>query len=87
MKINQFKPNGLYAYKQQTNQYKNNIDKHTKSDRIEISSAAKELQETSQVEIDRQQKVETLKQQVQNGTYTINREQVAKGLYQFYTKQ
>lgn len=86
MKINPFGPVGINPYKNQMNKVAA-TEKQTKADKVEISSAAKQLQETSPITVERQQKVEALKQQVQNGTYKVNTEDVAKSVYDFYFKK
>ena len=78
---------GVNPYKLQANKlesvkspYKANRDK------LEISSAAKEMQLGSTIPTDRQAKVEALKQQVENGTYALNPKATAKGIIDFYSK-
>jgi negative regulator of flagellin synthesis FlgM len=79
---------------QNINPYKRNLNKidqvsktgKTASDKIEISSAAKEMQEVSKIGKERQAKVEALKNQVQNGNYTIDPKAIAKGLKNFYNE-
>jgi negative regulator of flagellin synthesis FlgM len=75
------------------NPYKRYVDKGaqtnkltSKQDQVEISEAAKELQQGSQWAIERQQKVRALKEQVQNGTYKIDADAIAKSIYEFYFK-
>lgn len=86
MKINQFGPVGMNPYKKQMNKVVQ-TEKATQTDKVEISSAAKQMQETSPITIERQQKVEALKKQVQSGTYKVNVEDVAKSVYDFYFKK
>ncbi|MFS0864958.1 flagellar biosynthesis anti-sigma factor FlgM [Fredinandcohnia sp. 179-A 10B2 NHS] len=86
MKINQFGSVGMNPYKKQMSKIAE-TEKTTKTDKVEISSAAKQLQETSPIVVARQQKVEALKQQVQSGTYKVDSESVAKSVYDFYFKK
>lgn len=86
MKINQFGNVGMNPYKKQMNKI-TATEKATKTDKVEISSAAKQLQETSPILVARQEKVEALKQQVQSGTYKVDSESVAKSVYDFYFKK
>lgn len=58
--------------------YKSNRDK------LEISSEAKEMQQGSTIPAERQAKVEELKLQVENGTYSLNPKATAKGIIDFY---
>lgn len=87
MKINSLGSMGMNPYKRQMNK----IDQAEKlsskaSDKVEISAAAKDMQQISQVSTQRQVKVEELKIQVANGTYTINPREIAQGLVNFYKK-
>lgn len=75
------------------NPYRRHIDKGSgdnklasKQDHVEISDEAKELQQHSQWWVERQNKVRALKEQVQNGTYKIDADAVAKSIYDFYFK-
>ncbi|WP_371928701.1 flagellar biosynthesis anti-sigma factor FlgM [Rossellomorea sp. KS-H15a] len=80
---------------QNINPYKRNLSKMDQvgkagkpaSDKIEISSAAKEMQEVSKLGKERQARVEALKDQVQTGNYTIDPKAIAKGLKNFYNGQ
>lgn len=87
MKINNFGPSGVNPYKRQLNKLEN-AGKPAKgaSDKVEISSTAKEMQQTSQIAENRRAKVEELKIQVENGTYKINPKEVAKSVADFYKK-
>lgn len=86
MKINQTGPLGVNPYKKQMNKVAV-TEKQAKADKVEISSAAKQLQEASPIMIARQEKVESLKQQVQNGTYQVDTEAIANSVYDFYFKK
>lgn len=79
---------GVNPYKKQMNNM-NNAEKEAavKKDNVEISSAAKELQQSSSITAARQEKVEALKEQVQNGTYKIDVNEVATGIVDFYFKK
>jgi negative regulator of flagellin synthesis FlgM len=84
MKINNFGNSGINPYKrnhEKMNQL-NNVKKPL--DKVEISSAAKGMQETSRIEKERQAKVEELKLQVENGNYKVNSQEVAKNLLKYY---
>ncbi|MBD8071393.1 flagellar biosynthesis anti-sigma factor FlgM [Bacillus sp. PS06] len=83
MKINQTNLTGINPYKKQINKLAS-TEKTVKTDKVEISSAAKQLQETSAVTVARQEKVEALKQQVQNGTYKVDADKVAKSILNYY---
>ncbi|MEW4290182.1 flagellar biosynthesis anti-sigma factor FlgM [Rossellomorea marisflavi] len=85
MKINQIGNYNIQAYKQQQNKADQPVKGGSApSDKVEISSWAKEMQEVSRLENDRQVKVDALKEQVQSGNYTIQAGSIAKSLKQFY---
>ncbi|ESU34141.1 hypothetical protein G3A_02415 [Bacillus sp. 17376] len=86
MKINNnIGPSGINPYKRQMNKLDATVtSQNKKADKVEISSTAKEMQQLSQVSVQRQQKVEELKLQVENGTYKLNPQETAKSIINFY---
>jgi negative regulator of flagellin synthesis FlgM len=87
MKINPLGSQGINPYKRQMNK----LDQASKTtgkaaDKVEISSAAKEMQQESQITNDRDAKVNELKIQVENGTYNVDPKAVAKSILDFYKK-
>ena len=87
MKINNYGTQGINPYKKQVSkidQVKTEAVKGT--DKIEISSAAKELQQVTQVSQARTEKIDALKKQIQNGTYEVRAEDIANSIVNFYTK-
>jgi negative regulator of flagellin synthesis FlgM len=85
MKINNIGNQNINPYQRNINKLDSAVKSgKAPSDKIEISSTAKEMQETSKLMKERQAKVEALKDQVQNGTYTIDPKAIAKGLKNFY---
>jgi negative regulator of flagellin synthesis FlgM len=87
MKINQFGMPGMNPYKKQIEKQQNLANVSKKQDKVEISSAAKEMQQATHISKERQVKIEALKQQVQNGTYQIDKEATVKGMIDFYLKK
>ncbi|MBS4190252.1 flagellar biosynthesis anti-sigma factor FlgM [Bacillus sp. FJAT-49705] len=87
MKINNFGASGVNPYKRQMNKF-DQVDKlsNKAADKVEISTAAKEMQHVTQIENERQAKVEELKIQVENGTYKVSPKEVAKNILDFYKK-
>jgi negative regulator of flagellin synthesis FlgM len=87
MKIHPFGSQGINPYKQQMNKMDQAVLAVNKQkDKVEISSTAKEMQQVSQLEKQRQAKVEELKLQVENGTYKMDPRKSAKGIIHFYSK-
>ena len=57
-----------------------------KTDKLEISSEAKQLSEVSPVTIGRNEKVQQLKAQIESGNYEVNPEQLASKLINYFNK-
>ena len=87
MKINNFKPSGVNPYKNQLNKLEQ-MEKgpNKKKDVVEISAEAKEMQQVSPFEKERQIKVDELRIQVENGTYKPQPSEIAKSIINFYKK-
>lgn len=85
MKINNIGASSVNPYKKQLNKI-DQISKssHQKADKVEISASAKELQGSLKIPQERQAKVEELKIQVENGSYKIEPQKIAKGLVNFH---
>ncbi|WP_053218573.1 flagellar biosynthesis anti-sigma factor FlgM [Virgibacillus senegalensis] len=58
-----------------------------KEDKIQISSQAKQLQETAKPDPARQQRVQEIKQAVESGEYNIDPKQTAKKMIEFWNNQ
>jgi negative regulator of flagellin synthesis FlgM len=87
MKINPFGSQGINPYQRQMNKVDQaGLAMNKQTDKVEISSTAKEMQQVSQLEKQRQAKVEELKLQVENGTYKMDSKESAKGMIHFYSK-
>lgn len=88
MKINNYGTQGINPYKKITKlEQAQNVGATKGTDKVEISLEAKELQQVSQSSAARAEKVESLKQQVQAGTYEVNAKDIANGILNFYKKQ
>ena len=87
MKINNVGPAGMNPYKKNINRLEEAKQSSFQAkDKLEISTTAKELQQTSQVITQRQERREALKVSVQNGTYTLDAGETAKSIVDFYRK-
>lgn len=86
MKINQTGLFGVNPYKKQMDKTDHLKQTSKKQDKVEISSAAKEMQQASQLSAARQEKIDALKQQIQNGGYEVDFKATAKGIVDFYSK-
>lgn len=56
----------------------------TRTDKLEISSEAKQLSESSPFTIERNQRVAQLKSEIESGTYKVDAEQLASDLVKYY---
>lgn len=71
---------------QQQNQMEHKKDIQ-KEDQLEISNAAKKLQENEQQQTKRASYVDGIKKAVESGEYKINYEQTAKKMIDYWSKQ
>lgn len=88
MKIQKFNLPAINPYK--ANQIKTEQAQQQakmKADKLEISSEAKKLSEVSSFTTERNERVQQLKAQVQSGTYTVDAEQLASNLVNYYKTQ
>lgn len=76
------------------NPYKNHVQKQadykkdmSKEDQIEISSKAKQLQESEHPNTKRSERVQEIKQAVDAGEYKVNPEKIAQKMISFWSKQ
>lgn len=85
MKITNYGPFGLNPY-QRDLQRADTMKKSTAktNDQVEISSEALKLQQT---EPTRQEKISEIKEQIQNGTYEIDHQELAKSIYNYYVNK
>ncbi|WP_203363294.1 flagellar biosynthesis anti-sigma factor FlgM [Bacillus sp. REN10] len=87
MKIQRTGVSGINPYQKQLNKQEENKKLFgMPADKVEISSTAKEMQEASKLLEARKEKIASLKQQVANGEYQPNPEQIANGLIHFFRK-
>jgi len=56
------------------------------TDKLEISSQAKQLSEVSSYSVERNEHVQAIKAQIDAGTYKVNPEQLASKLLSYYNK-
>ncbi|KIL49911.1 flagellar biosynthesis anti-sigma factor FlgM [Jeotgalibacillus soli] len=85
MKINPFNNPNINPYNRQqkkaelAEQQKNRV-----SDKVEISSAAKEMQDGSRIQMERQARIDQLKVDVESGNYKVDSKKVAEDLFKHY---
>ena len=87
MKINHINIPAVNPYK--ANQLKaEQAEQQTKmkTDKLEISSEAKQLSEKSSITVERNERVQQLKAQVESGTYKVDADQLASNLVKYFKK-
>lgn len=86
MKITNYGPSDLNPYMQEMQKTETVKKKAVKTnDQIEISSEALKLQK--QTDPARQEKIAHIKDQIQNGTYKIDHQELAKSIYNYYVNK
>jgi negative regulator of flagellin synthesis FlgM len=86
VKINHIGTSGMNPYKRQMNKLDNVASTINKSDRVEISSEAKELQHVLSIEKEREIHVDQIKKQLQAGKYNIDPREIGKGIIRYYSR-
>lgn len=88
MKINNYGTNGINPYRQQQLNKINHTEQtnQNKKDKVEISAAAKDMQQLSSIESERKAKIDELKARIEDGNYKIDSKQIAQNILKFYKK-
>ncbi|PPA70252.1 flagellar biosynthesis anti-sigma factor FlgM [Jeotgalibacillus proteolyticus] len=87
MKINSVNSANINPYKQQQTKIDQMKTQHVQqADKVEISTRAKEMQETNRIQTERKEKVDQLKTEVENGTYKLEPNRIAADLAKFFQK-
>ncbi|MBB6282013.1 MULTISPECIES: flagellar biosynthesis anti-sigma factor FlgM [Geobacillus] len=84
MKIHPIGPMNVNPYQRQLAKTERLAAGKGPGDQVEISKEAKELQEAASWEQARQTKLDELRQQIENGTYTVDPKAVAKRMIDYY---
>ncbi|MFJ8234661.1 flagellar biosynthesis anti-sigma factor FlgM [Ureibacillus sp. NPDC094379] len=86
MKITSHGIHSVNPYTKQQNTIKPMSGKSTSVDKIEISSAAKEMQISSNYNTERTEKLQKLKEQIQTGEYKVDANKLAEDVLKYYRK-
>ncbi|WP_339210956.1 flagellar biosynthesis anti-sigma factor FlgM [Aeribacillus sp. FSL K6-8210] len=86
MKIHSYRSSNVNPYQKQMDASKQ-MKVEVQKDRVEISKQAKQLQQTSGFDLQRQEKVQEIKKEIESGTYKIAPDLIAKSMIQFYKKK
>lgn len=84
MKINNFGVNSINPYNQTNRQFNAVKKEQSFADKLEISSAAKEMQGVTNYSTERAERVQKLKEEITSGEYKVNARQVAEDMLKYY---
>ncbi len=87
MKINGPNQTHFNPYNNQLQKHDSKVSQHKQQDQLEISSEAKELQESEKLHPKREAYLQQLKKDIQTGNYEINYEKTAQKMIDFWSKQ
>ncbi|MDQ0254526.1 negative regulator of flagellin synthesis FlgM [Evansella vedderi] len=85
MKINPLHSVNAYRKQQEVNVQKTSSISQ-KRDQVQISSAAKKMQQSTQISAERQEKLNQIKEKIDSGTYEVKPKEVARKFYEFWDK-
>ncbi|UCZ52697.1 flagellar biosynthesis anti-sigma factor FlgM [Bacillus shivajii] len=85
MKINPIHSLNMYRKSQEV-KGKQDVNQVNKRDEVKISSEAKQMQATQKTSLDRQEKINDIKAQIENGTYQVDAKEVARKFHDFWSK-
>lgn len=87
MKINNVNLPAVNPYKaNELNMKKTVSNTQAQTDKIEISSKAKQLSEISLYTTERNERIQEIKEQIDAGTYRVDSQEIAKKLISYYNK-
>jgi len=87
VKITSFGMNSINPYNKQQKSLKAAESKTAvNADKIEISTAAKEMSASSTYNSERAQKVQQIKEQIQSGNYQVEAKKIAEDMLNYYRK-
>ncbi|TQS74833.1 flagellar biosynthesis anti-sigma factor FlgM [Ornithinibacillus gellani] len=87
MKINGPNQTHFNPYNNQLQKHDRKVSQYKQQDQLEISSEAKELQESEKLHPKREAYLQQLKKDIQTGNYEINYEKTAQKMIDFWSKQ
>ncbi|MFB1049916.1 flagellar biosynthesis anti-sigma factor FlgM [Paraliobacillus sp. JSM ZJ581] len=86
MKIQGANHSNFNPYQKQFNKQAETVSKQPHSDKLQISEQAKKMQESEQVQSQREIRVNEIKQAIENGKYQIEPKETARKMLNFWGK-
>ncbi len=86
MKITSYGVNNVNPYNKQQQKINSANGKSAFADKIEISTAAKEMQVSSTLNTERAEQVQKIKEQIESGEYKVDARKVAEDLLKYYRR-
>lgn len=86
MKINSTGIDRIQLYQNQIKQIDKDKPKQQNADKLEISSQAKDLQLASQLKSEREERVQQIQKQIEEGSYKVQPSLVAEKMLQYFSK-
>ena len=84
MKINPLNNPNVNPYKRQQAKIDQTNDQKTRTDKVEISSQAKEMQGNNRIQAERQDKINQLKIDIESGNYKVDSKKTAEDLLKHF---
>jgi negative regulator of flagellin synthesis FlgM len=87
MKVNSTNVDRIQYYQNHVKKIEKEQPKQQQEDKLEISSQAKDLQIASQLIAEREERIQQLKKQVEDGSYKVQPTLVAEKMLQYFNKK
>ncbi|GGI16531.1 flagellar biosynthesis anti-sigma factor FlgM [Gottfriedia solisilvae] len=76
----------IQLYQNQINKIENDKPKQKSADKLEISSQAKDLQLAAQLKSEREERIQQIQKQIEEGSYKVQPSLVAEKMLQYFSK-
>jgi len=76
----------IQLYQNQINKIEKDKPKQQNEDKLEISSQAKDLQLASQIQSEREERIQQIQKQIEEGSYKVKPSLVAEKMLQYFSK-
>jgi len=76
----------IQLYQNQINKIEKDTPKQKNADKLEISSQAKDLQLAAQLKSEREERIQQIQKQIEEGSYKVQPSLVAEKMLQYFSK-